>query len=522
MMDDCPSIETLRFLTEGTLEDSECVRLTKHLDGCLKCRQRLDELTASHLTHIDTEILSLLDSNLQEEPKIADLVQAVRTHQPKRFLSSFPSEEIHFLDPSTQKDALGRFGEYEVLELIANGPMGIVLKAFEPLLKRIVAIKILAPRLVQDDRARERFLREARAMAAVRHENIIEIYSVSTEKGLPYLVMPYIQGRNLQVYLKENTQLSPPEILQVGLQLAKGLEAAHQKNLIHRDIKPSNILLGENLNKLVITDFGLARSEEDLSLTRIGEIAGTPQFMSPEQAEAKPVDHRTDLFSLGSVLYYLATGNPPFEADSILTVLRKVVEEEVKDLRDQRFDIPQPVIAIIEKLLQKNPKDRYESAQEVVLALETYLAEEEKSVVRKSVVEDLQVDVSAHRKFIFLKKLFGISISVICVLGIIFFMTDRNGMTVIYNSILCEITGNPFYIRGQIGTYSSLQDVVDQAENGDRIEVRSNTLLEIDPTIIQGKFLTIRSAKNYAPKWQSLRCLATYFEDLLSSRLGGN
>jgi serine/threonine protein kinase len=174
-------------------------------------------------------------------------------------------------------------------------------KAFDELLCRTVAIKILAPSLAVTSPPRKRFLREARAAAAIRHENVVTIYAVE-EQPLPYLVMEYIAGETLQQRLDRIGPLDVPDVLRIGRQIASGLAAAHALGLIHRDIKPANILLEQGGDRAKISDFGLARTADDASLSQSGIIAGTPMYMAPEQAEGEAIDHRTDLFSLGSVL----------------------------------------------------------------------------------------------------------------------------------------------------------------------------------------------------------------------------
>ena len=215
---------------------------------------------------------------------------------------------------SRKPGSLGRLGHYEIQEVIGRGGMGIVLRAFDEKLHRVVAIKVMAPQLATSATARRRFTREAQAAAAVTHDHIVTIHAVEEADGLPYLVMQYVAGMSLQERLERDGPLQLAEILRIGMQTAAGLAAAHAQGLVHRDIKPANILLENGIERVKITDFGLARAADDASLTQSGVVAGTPQYMSPEQARGEAVDHRTDLFSLGSVLYAMCTGRPPFRA----------------------------------------------------------------------------------------------------------------------------------------------------------------------------------------------------------------
>src|SRR5262249_54877775 len=231
-------------------------------------------------------------------------------------------------------DALGRIGHYHVLAVNGRGGMGMVLKAFDKELQRVVAIKVMAPHLAATGMARKRFRREAQAAAAVRDEHVIDIHAVEEVNGLPYLVMEYVSGISLQDRLDQSGPLELKEILRIGMQTASGLAKAHAQGLIHRDIKPSNILLENGVQRVKITDFGLARAVDDASLTQSGVIAGTPQYMAPEQARGEAVDQRADLFSLGSVLYAMCTGRPPFRASSWMAVLKRVCDDTPRPVRE--------------------------------------------------------------------------------------------------------------------------------------------------------------------------------------------
>ena len=276
-----------------------------------------------------------------------------------------PVPDLSFLQPSTKPGSIGRLGHYEILEMLGQGAFGIVFKAFDEKLHRQVAIKAISPQLAATSPPRKRFLREARSVAAIRHENVVQVYSVE-EQPLPYLVMEYVDGRTLQEKLDAGGPLEAPEILHLGRQMANGLAAAHDKGLIHRDIKPGNILLEAGAEqKVKITDFGLARAADDATMTRTGTIAGTPMYMAPEQALGETLDHRADLFSLGSVLYQMASGRPPFRGSTAVAVLKRVTDERPRPIQDILSDVPDWLCAIIEKLHAKNPDERFQTAKEV-------------------------------------------------------------------------------------------------------------------------------------------------------------
>jgi serine/threonine protein kinase len=272
--------------------------------------------------------------------------------------------DLKFLDKPRRADSLGRVGHYEMLQVLGRGGFGIVFRAFDDTLQRVVAVKVMAPQIATLSPARKRFLREARSSAAVRHENVVQIYEVG-EQPLPYLAMEFIPGETLQQKLDRTGPLDVSEVLRIGRQIAEGLAAAHACHLIHRDIKPGNILLEGGSHKAKITDFGLARAADDASISQSGIIAGTPMFMSPEQALGHKIDQRADLFSLGSVLYQMASGRPPFRAPSALAVLKRVAEEPPRPIPEIIPETPEWLCGIIAKLHAKNPDDRFQSAREV-------------------------------------------------------------------------------------------------------------------------------------------------------------
>jgi hypothetical protein len=288
--------------------------------------------------------------------------------------AALADEPLEFLEPSDKPGSIGRLGHYEAREVVGRGGMGVVLKAFDETLHRVVAIKVMAPQLAASATARRRFAREARAAAAVAHDHIVTIHAVDDAGPLPYIVMQFVAGQSLQDRLDRTGPLQLHEVLRIGMQTASGLAAAHAQGLVHRDIKPANILLENGVERVKITDFGLARAADDANLTQSGTVAGTPAFMSPEQAEGKPVDHRSDLFSLGSVLYALCTGRPPFRANTSMAVLKRVCEDVPTPIREANSEVPDWLVEIVTKLQAKEPAARFQSAAEVAEALGRHLA----------------------------------------------------------------------------------------------------------------------------------------------------
>jgi WD40 repeat protein len=288
-----------------------------------------------------------------------------------------PAAEIDvraFLAPSDVPGHLGRLAHFEILEIVGRGGMGLVLKALDPKLHRLVAVKLMAPHLAASSAARRRFEREAKAVAAVKNEHVVAIHDVQPDAAAPYLVMEFIAGPSLQDRLERSGPLEVKEVLRIGMQAASGLAAAHKQGLVHRDVKPANILLENGVERVKLTDFGLARAADDANLTQSGVITGTPNYMSPEQANGAAVDARSDLFSLGSVLYALCAGHPPFRADTAMAVLKRVCDDDPRPLPEVNTDVPPWLDAIVRKLLAKDPNDRFQTATEVAELLGQHLA----------------------------------------------------------------------------------------------------------------------------------------------------
>jgi WD40 repeat protein/tRNA A-37 threonylcarbamoyl transferase component Bud32 len=281
---------------------------------------------------------------------------------------------LAFLAPPGEPGTLGRLDHYDVLEVVGRGSTGVVLKARDTKLQRVVAIKVLGPRLAASRASRQRFVREAQAAAAVRDDHVIAIYAVGDEGPVPYLVMEYIHGVTLEERVKQAGPLELKEILRIGIQVAKGLAAAHAQGVVHRDIKPANILLENHVQRVKLTDFGLARVTEDGSLAHGTVLAGTPAYMSPEQARGEASDHRSDLFSLGTVLYTLGAGRPPFQGDTTAALLQHVAEATAPPLAWANPNVPVWLGEFIGKLHAREPAERPVSAQAVADLLSRQLA----------------------------------------------------------------------------------------------------------------------------------------------------
>ncbi len=366
--------DRLRLSLEDRLSDAQQADLADHLEACPGCRRQLEQIAATSKDWSDARLLRGEpfpgDSCTGIVPEGASMLDA------EDRIDDLDVAWLDFLDPPDpdRPESVGRLGPYEILAVLGRGGMGIVLKARDPALGRTVAIKVLTPTLSHHPAARRRFDREARAVAAVGHEHIVAIHAVDEFRGLPYLVMQYVPGRSLQEKLDTSGPLEVREILRIGTQAARALSAAHAQGVVHRDIKPANILLENCVERVKLTDFGLARAIDDASLTQSGIIAGTPQYMAPEQARGEPVDARADLFALGAVLYAMAAGRSPFRADSAMAVLRRVCDVNHRPIREINPDVPDWLEATIDRLLAKEADDRFQTANEVADLLEKRLA----------------------------------------------------------------------------------------------------------------------------------------------------
>jgi serine/threonine-protein kinase len=263
-------------------------------------------------------------------------------------------------------------GRYELLARIGGGGMAVVYKAHDQLLNRYVAIKVLRQQFVHDEDFIRRFRREAQSAASLSHPNVVSIYDVGQEADTHYIVMEYVEGRNLNEIIKERAPLQVEEAVNIASQICDALDHAHQNGIIHRDIKPHNILIGRN-GRVKVTDFGIARAVTSSDITQTGSVIGSVHYFSPEQARGASQGEKSDLYSLGIVLYQMLTNRLPFLGESPISVALKHLQEQVVDPRSVNPYIPQSVENIILKALRKNPNERYQSARQMLNDLERAL-----------------------------------------------------------------------------------------------------------------------------------------------------
>ncbi len=284
-----------------------------------------------------------------------------------RTTNSLPEFQFQFAEQLPEGGC--RFGSYELCSLIGRGAMGVVFKACEPSLNRFVAIKMLAPEVAASPVARQRFAREARVAASIQHENVVGIHAVGETAGVAYLAMEYIRGNCLNTQIEQHGPMPVLMAVSASRQIAAGLAAAHAKQVIHRDIKPANILLEKETGRVWISDFGLARGVDDVTMTVDGALIGTPYFMAPETIQGQGSDARSDLFGLGGVMYHMVTGHAPFPERTVAAVLNAVCSREPIPPARLRPALPDWLDSMILRLLHKNPAARYPDASSVAAIL---------------------------------------------------------------------------------------------------------------------------------------------------------
>jgi hypothetical protein len=504
--------------------------LDEACDGDAGLRQRVEALLGAH----DRA------ANFMERPAV-EQIAAVPPPVQRPDPTATQAESLDFLQPPDKPGSLGRLGHYDVQGIIGHGGMGVVLKAFDEKLHRVVAIKMMAVTLAANATARLRFIREARAAAAICQEHVVTIHAVEADHRPPYLVMQFVEGLSLQEKLDRTGPLGVKEILRIGIQTAEGLAAAYQQGLVHRDVKPANILLENGVERVKITDFGLARVADDARLTQSGVIAGTPEYMSPEQADSQTVDHRSDLFSLGSVLYACCTGRSPFRASSTAAALRRVCDDTPRAIREISPEIPEWLCDVIGKLHAKHPADRFQSAAEVADILGRHLAHLQQPsqvplpppIMQPQTVEAVTpsgtrakhsrvtLAVAAVLVLLFL----AICVAPLVVVGGTLFMFlgsrreaadpgpeahvteshDTPGVEMTHPSPekgAPSLMGEAFVIPARTGNregqFATLADAVAGAQAGDVIEIRGNGPFVSGPIAID-KALTIRAAEGFRP-----------------------
>jgi WD40 repeat protein len=370
----CPDRMTLRQLLLGCVTGLEADELESHVAACGVCLREADTLV------LDDPLVQAIHTAAMTPPlpqqelidAVMPLLKRLRLRDATVSMAPQPTTEtplpaVGWLGPPQAPGEVGRLGPYRVLRRLGAGGMGVVYLAEDPELRRQVALKAVRPELVARADMRDQFMSEARAVAAVEHDHIVAIHHVGEHDGVSYLVMPFLRGQTLEERLRtEGGALPIDDILRIGRETAEGLAAAHDHGLVHRDIKPSNLFLERN-GRVKILDFGLAqvRRDEEAGLLPTGAVAGTPGYMSPEQGRGEHAGAASDLFSLGCVLYRMATGRGPFQGTDAVSLLLRVAVDVPPSPASLNPKLPASLAELIERLLAKRPADRPTSAHEV-------------------------------------------------------------------------------------------------------------------------------------------------------------
>ncbi len=509
-----PDKELLQRFLDGSLEGELAKEVEEKVESEESWREALDEISGlPKLTH---EFLGIVRSAppAKTADEVLDLIHSLKASAPgvsdedlwKEVLGPPPEPNPH--------EAVGMLGDYEVVELIARGGMGLVFKARDPSLDRVVAIKALSPLLAENNAARERFLREARAAAKLEHEHILPIHSVHEgdgKGGVPWFAMRYVEGGTLESLVGEEKQPVPFEqLVSVARQMASALHAAHSQGIIHRDLKPSNILVDAApesagapvVPNIYLTDFGIARATEDPSLTYPGLVAGTPQYMAPEQAEGKEIDHRADLFSLGAVLFEAVTGKSPFPGKTTRAVMESVSKVEPQIPAKQRRELPDWFVRMVKILLAKNPAHRFQSAGTVVNAID------KRRAPRPRLIKGRRPLIAAAALVVLAAGLWG--------------LLQWNPVAQKANDLLAS-PDRPFVNAARLGVYSNLAQAIEESEPGDTIEIRAAGTWKVGKPAVIGRDhpLTLRAAEGSVFKMDATYCPASMIKTGSDLRLEG-
>lgn len=416
----CPPESQLKLYVDSRLSDTDLAFIKDHIKMCGKCRSSFTNLLKAKNASSSAAI---------QGPYFAknETTKSDETIPEKNGSAPQANAAYPFLDPPKKHGNLGRLGGYELIRVIGEGGMGIVFEAEDEGLGRKVALKVLKPDLT-DDTYKKRFAREAKVAGSLEDDHICRVYQVGQDKDISFIAMEFLQGQTLEDKLAKDGWLPIPVAFRIAREIAQGLAVAHDQNLIHRDIKPANIWLegdpkSSDFKRVKILDFGLARGiDQDNQLTAKGMIVGTPNYMSPEQICGEKLDHKTDLFSLGCLVYRMLSGKIPFEKENTLAVLQAVVESKIPELETLSSKLPKDVLALMTKMLAKDARERPENARavaEMIKAIENNSSGQNVKVMHSILFKspDLQIQKSSKGNMGIIVGVISICLAI--VLGVI-------------------------------------------------------------------------------------------------------
>lgn len=427
------------------LGSQELEQFEHHLSVCELCQSRFDEYMNSQQVMetlgdsrdaLCTSIVVNRPSHSDQDQEQQEQLENLRVLAKRLFPASGSADDKQKAAKDSHEKLAndGRFGEvlgtidhFDLLEPIGSGGMGFVYKSYDKRLHRLVAIKILSPSVATTGAAKQRFMREAQAAANITSSHVVPIHAVSQCDGLPYLVMSLIDGTDLQRWILENGPLSILDSLRIARQVAAGLHAAHEKGVVHRDVKPANVLLQPSIMQALLTDFGLAMVADEASLTHSGMTPGTPSYMSPEQACGETIDHRSDWYSFGCVLYTMLVGHPPFRGPHAMAILSRLQSENAKLPSDVRSEIPPWLDRLVLRLLEKNVDLRIAEGEKIIGLLDDCIAH-----LENPKQNPVPIELFISRKNRYRRWLPAISavLALTCITGLLLFAVFREDATV--------------------------------------------------------------------------------------------
>ena len=331
-------------------------------------------------------------------------------------VKSFPTQTIEA--PREELTTGSTFaGRYQIIEELGQGGMGKVYKAHDTEIKEKIALKLIKPEISADKKTIERFQNELKFARKIGHRNVCRMYDLNKEEGAYYITMEYVSGEDLKSFIRRVGQLPSGKAISIAKQVSEGLEEAHRLGVIHRDLKPSNIMIDRDGNARIM-DFGIARSTEGKGITGAGVMIGTPEYMPPEQAEAKEVDQRSDIYSLGVILYEMVTGRVPFEGDTALSIAMKHKSEVPKNPKEFNTQLSDDLCHVILRCLEKDKAKRYQSAREVrsdLINIEKVILTTERVIPKRKPITSKEITVTFGLKKLFIPALIIIAISIVAV-----------------------------------------------------------------------------------------------------------